>query len=77
MGYTDSSLATNTIEPYSQKGNRMKFWHYDHRDIWKLILVIVGLTYGIYDHSAVIVFFGSGALISWAFQMVVKIGSRK
>ena len=77
MGFTHPKLTTNIIEPNSQKANRMKFWQYDRRDIWKLILVIVGLIYGIYDHSAVIVFFGSGALISWAFQMAIKIRSRK
>ncbi len=49
----------------------MKFWHYDSRDVWKIFFISTGLIYGIYDHSGVIVFFGSGALISWGIQMLI------
>lgn len=49
----------------------MKFWHYDSRDVWKVLFVIITLIYGIYDHSGVMVFFSSGALISWAVQIFI------
>lgn len=56
----------------------MKFWHYDSRDVWKIFFIVIMLIYGIYDNSGVMVFFGSGALVSWAVQMfIIAAGKNK
>ena len=43
----------------------VSFWESFNRDIWKIILCVIGLLFGIFYQRPIIVFFSFAAIFSW------------